>query len=67
VLAAGAAEVAVPIVTAVAVILVVFLPLLALPGVAGRLYAPLAVAVAAALAISLAFNCSDLKTLRLLL
>ncbi len=56
VLAAGAAEVAVPIVTAVAVILVVFLPLLALPGVAGRLYAPLAVAVAAALAISLVLS-----------
>jgi len=56
VLAGAAAEVAVPIVTAVAVILVVFVPLLALPGVAGRLYAPLAVAVAAALAISLALS-----------
>jgi cobalt-zinc-cadmium resistance protein CzcA len=56
VLAGAAAEVAVPIVTAVAVLLVVFVPLLALPGVAGRLYAPLAVAVAAALAISLALS-----------
>jgi len=55
-LAAAAAEVAVPIVTAVAVILAVFVPLLALPGVAGRLYAPLAVAVAAAMSISLALS-----------
>ncbi len=56
VLAAAAAEVAVPIVTAVAVILAVFVPLLALPGVAGRLYAPLAVAVASAMTISLALS-----------
>jgi cobalt-zinc-cadmium resistance protein CzcA len=56
ILSAAAAEVAVPIVTAVAVLLAVFVPLLALPGVAGRLYAPLAVAVAAALAISLALS-----------
>jgi cobalt-zinc-cadmium resistance protein CzcA len=55
-LAAAAAEVAVPIVTAVAVILAVFVPLLALPGVAGRLYAPLAVAVASAMTISLALS-----------
>ena len=47
---------AVPIVTAVAVILAVFVPLLALPGVAGRLYAPLAVAVASAMTISLALS-----------
>jgi cobalt-zinc-cadmium resistance protein CzcA len=52
-IAAAAAEVAPPIVTAVLVILVVFIPLLALGGIAGRLYAPLAVAVAAAMAISL--------------
>ncbi len=56
ILSAAAAEVAVPIVTAVAVILAVFVPLLALPGVAGRLYAPLAVAVASAMTISLALS-----------
>jgi cobalt-zinc-cadmium resistance protein CzcA len=56
VLAAAAAEVAVPIVTAVAVILAVFVPLLAVPGVAGRLYAPLAVAVASAMTISLVLS-----------
>lgn len=56
ILAAAAAEVAVPIVTAVAVILAVFVPLLALPGVAGRLYAPLAVAVASAMTISLGLS-----------
>ena len=44
-IAAAAAEVAAPIVTAVLVILAVFIPLLAMGGVAGRLYAPLAVAV----------------------
>jgi cobalt-zinc-cadmium resistance protein CzcA len=54
ILAAAAAEVTVPIVTAVAVILAVFVPLLAIPGVAGRLYAPLAVGVASAMTISLA-------------
>ena len=48
VLARAAAEVGVPIVTAVAVILAVFVPLLSLGGLAGRLYAPLAVAVASA-------------------
>ncbi len=53
VLAAAAAEVALPILTAVAVILAVFIPLLSLGGVAGRLYAPLAVAVASAMSISL--------------
>jgi len=56
VIARGAAEVAVPIATAVLVILAVFLPLLALGGVAGQLYAPLAVAVAAAMALSLLFS-----------
>lgn len=53
VIAQGAAEVASPIVTAVLVILAVFIPLLAVGGIAGRLYAPLAVAVASAMAISL--------------
>ena len=52
-IAAAAAEVAPPILTAVLVILAVFIPLLAVGGVAGRLYAPLAVAVASAMAISL--------------
>jgi cobalt-zinc-cadmium resistance protein CzcA len=49
----AAAEVGVPIVTAVLVILAVFIPLLAVGGIAGRLYAPLAVAVASAMTISL--------------
>jgi cobalt-zinc-cadmium resistance protein CzcA len=55
-LAAAAAEVAVPIATAVLVILAVFVPLLAIGGVAGKLYAPLAVSVAAAMALSLVFS-----------
>lgn len=55
-LARAAAEVAAPIATAVLVILAVFIPLLALGGVAGRLYAPLAVAVAAAMALSLVLS-----------
>ena len=53
VLTRAAAEVGVPIVTAVLVILAVFIPLLAVGGLAGRLYAPLAVAVASAMTISL--------------
>ncbi|HEX6202382.1 MAG TPA: efflux RND transporter permease subunit, partial [Thermoanaerobaculia bacterium] len=53
VIARAAAEVAPPIVTAVLVILAVFIPLLAIGGIAGRLYAPLAVAVASAMTISL--------------
>jgi cobalt-zinc-cadmium resistance protein CzcA len=55
-IAAAAAEVASPIATAVLVILAVFIPLLAIGGVAGRLYAPLAVAVASAMAISLVLS-----------
>jgi len=50
---AAAAEVTVPITTAVLVILATFLPLLAVGGVAGKLYAPLSVAVTAAMALSL--------------
>ncbi len=53
VLTRAAAEVGVPIVAAVLVILAVFIPLLAVGGIAGRLYAPLAVAVASAMTISL--------------
>jgi cobalt-zinc-cadmium resistance protein CzcA len=49
----AAAEVGVPILTAVLVILSVFIPLLAIGGLAGRLYAPLAVAVASAMTLSL--------------
>ena len=49
----ASAEVAVPILTAVLVILAVFIPLLSMGGVAGKLYAPLGVAVASALPISL--------------
>lgn len=52
-LVAAAAEVAPPILFSVSIILVVFLPLLAVGGVAGRLYAPLAASVASAMAISL--------------
>jgi len=55
-IAAAAAEVASPIATAVLVILAVFIPLLAIGGVAGRLYAPLAVAVASTMAISLVLS-----------
>jgi cobalt-zinc-cadmium resistance protein CzcA len=55
-IAAAAAEVASPIATAVLVILAVFIPLLAIGGVAGRLYAPLAVAVASSMAISLVLS-----------
>jgi cobalt-zinc-cadmium resistance protein CzcA len=50
----AAAEVAAPILTAILVILAVFIPLLALGGLAGRLYAPLALAVASAMSLSLA-------------
>jgi cobalt-zinc-cadmium resistance protein CzcA len=57
-LAAAAAEVATPILTAVLVILAVFIPLLAIGGVAGRLYAPLAVAVGSAMTISLVLSFS---------
>jgi cobalt-zinc-cadmium resistance protein CzcA len=49
----AAAEVGLPILTAVLVILAVFIPLLAIGGLAGRLYAPLAVAVASAMTLSL--------------
>lgn len=56
VIARAAAEVSVPIATAVAVILAVFIPLLALGGVAGLLFAPLAVAVASTMALSLVLS-----------
>lgn len=49
----AASEVGLPIVTAVLVILVVFIPLLAIGGVAGKLYAPLALSVASAMSLSL--------------
>ena len=49
----AAAEVAMPILIAVLVILAVFIPLLSMGGIAGKLYAPLAVAVASAMTISL--------------
>ena len=52
----AAAEVGMPILTAVLVILAVFIPLLAIGGLAGRLYAPLAVAVASAMTLSLIFS-----------
>ncbi|WP_243325149.1 efflux RND transporter permease subunit [Geothrix sp. SG200] len=49
----AAAEVGGPVLTAVLVILAVFIPLLAIGGLAGRLYAPLAVAIATAMTLSL--------------
>lgn len=52
----AAAEVGVPILTAVLVILAAFIPLLAIGGLAGRLYAPLAVAIAAAMTLSLVLS-----------
>ncbi|MFZ1376209.1 MAG: efflux RND transporter permease subunit [Geothrix sp.] len=52
----AAAEVGVPILTAVLVILAVFIPLLAIGGLAGRLYAPLAVAIATAMTLSLVLS-----------
>lgn len=52
----AAAEVGVPVLTAVLVILAVFIPLLALGGLAGRLYAPLAVAIATAMTLSLVLS-----------
>jgi cobalt-zinc-cadmium resistance protein CzcA len=52
----AASEVGLPILTAVLVILAVFIPLLALGGLAGRLYAPLALAVASAMTISLVLS-----------
>lgn len=55
-LARAAAEVGLPILTAVLVILAVFIPLLTIGGLAGRLYAPLALAVASAMTISLVLS-----------
>jgi cobalt-zinc-cadmium resistance protein CzcA len=52
----AAAEVALPILTAVLVILAVFIPLISMGGLAGKLYAPLALAVASAMTISLVFS-----------
>jgi cobalt-zinc-cadmium resistance protein CzcA len=49
----AAAEVSTPILIAVLVILAVFIPLLSMGGIAGKLYAPLAMAVASAMTISL--------------
>ncbi|BDU72029.1 efflux RND transporter permease subunit [Mesoterricola silvestris] len=49
----AAAEVSAPILIAVLVILAVFIPLLSMGGIAGKLYAPLAMAVASAMTISL--------------
>lgn len=68
ILARAASEVAVPILTAVLVILAVFIPLLTMGGLAGRLYAPLATAVASAMTLSLllAFTLVPVLTERLL-
>ncbi len=56
VVARAAAEVTVPIATAVVVVMATFLPLLAVGGVAGALYTPLSVAVAAAMGLSLVLS-----------
>jgi len=53
ILVGAAVEVALPILTAVLVILSVFMPLILMGGLAGKLYAPLALAVASAMSISL--------------
>jgi cobalt-zinc-cadmium resistance protein CzcA len=53
ILVSAASEVGLPILTAVLVILAVFIPLILMGGLAGKLYAPLALAVASAMSISL--------------
>jgi len=55
-LVAAAVEVALPILTAVLVILAVFMPMISMGGLAGKLYAPLALAVASAMCISLVLS-----------
>lgn len=52
----AASEVAMPILVAVLVILAVFVPLLSIGGIAGKLYAPLAIAVASAMVLSLVLS-----------
>ncbi|MCL1892677.1 MAG: efflux RND transporter permease subunit [Holophagaceae bacterium] len=52
----AATEVALPIFTAILVILAVFLPLISMGGLAGNLYSPLALAVASAMSISLVLS-----------
>ena len=59
----AAAEVGIPILVAVLVILAVFIPLLAIGGVAGRLYAPLAMAVGASMTLSLILSFTLVPTL----
>jgi len=59
----AASEVGIPILIAVLVILAVFIPLLAIGGVAGRLYAPLAVAVGSAMTLSLILSFTLVPTL----
>ncbi len=62
-LVAAASEVGVPVLIAVLVILAVFIPLLAIGGVAGKLYAPLAVAVGSAMTLSLILSFTLVPTL----
>ncbi|MBI4913884.1 MAG: efflux RND transporter permease subunit [Acidobacteria bacterium] len=62
-LVAAAAEVGIPVLIAVLVILAVFIPLLAIGGVAGRLYAPLAVAVGSSMVFSLILSFTLVPTL----
>ncbi len=62
-LVVAASEVGIPILIAVLVILAVFIPLLAIGGVAGRLYAPLAVAVGSAMTLSLILSFTLVPTL----
>ncbi|MBP1772338.1 MAG: Cobalt-zinc-cadmium resistance protein CzcA [Holophagaceae bacterium] len=62
-LVVAASEVGIPILIAVLVILAVFIPLLAIGGVAGKLYAPLAVAVGSAMTLSLILSFTLVPTL----
>ncbi|MCE1228800.1 MAG: efflux RND transporter permease subunit, partial [Firmicutes bacterium] len=59
----AASEVGIPVLIAVLVILAVFIPLLAIGGVAGKLYAPLAVAVGSAMTLSLILSFTLVPTL----
>jgi len=56
ILIAAASEVALPILITVMIILAVFMPMISMSGIAGKLYAPLALAVASAMTISLVLS-----------
>jgi len=52
----AASEVATPVVSGIAIIVIVFLPLLSLEGLEGKLFGPVAVTIVAALAVSLGLS-----------